>query len=270
MSFFKLCLTTLIAFFSMSLWAQNAPILVQGAMDMETDHLVAALDNKQEVTIGSWTFWQGEINQYPVIVSRTEIGLANASAATTAAIERFKPRLIINQGTSGGHDPKLYRGDIVIGERSFNMGAYQVEYTAKGKGIHPTKWQNFDVTMRLRENGELVTHKAFFADKYLVEKAMAISQQYPHGKVVIGVIGSADEWNREVDRINWLHETYATSVEEMETSAAALVAEAYKIPFIGIRVLSNTDIHEQDFDPQTAANCQLFVLDYMKSLITYF
>lgn len=270
MSFFKLCLTTIMTFFSVALWAQNAPILVQGAMDMETDRLVAALDNKQEVTIGSWTFWRGDIDNYPVIVSRTEIGLANASAATTVAIERFKPRLIINQGTSGGHDPKLFRGDIVIGESSFNMGAYQVELTAKGEGIHPTKWKNFDVTMRLRENGALVTHNAFFADKALVEKAIALSTQYQHGNVVKGIIGSADEWNREIDRINWFHQTYNTSVEEMETSAAALVAQAYNVPFIGIRILSNTDLHGQDFDPQTAAHCQLFVLDYMKHLIAEF
>jgi adenosylhomocysteine nucleosidase len=250
--------------------AQNAPILVQGAMDIETDRLVQALDKTQEITVGSWTFWQGEINGYPVIVSRTEVGLANAAAATTVAIERFKPRLIINQGTSGGHDPALQRGDIVIGEKSFNMGAYQVEFTERGQGIHPKKWKNFDVTMRLRDNGRQVEHQSFAADKALVDKAMAMADRYTQGKVVKGVIGSADEWNREVDRIDWFHQTYGTSVEEMETSAAALVAEAYKVPFVGIRVLSNTDLHNQSFSPQTAANCQLFVLDYMKSLIAEF
>ena len=74
-------------------------------------------------------------------------------------------------------------------------------------------------------------------------------------------------WNREVDRINWFHETYGTSVEEMETSSAALVAQAYQVPFVGIRILSNTDQHKQDFEPQTAVDCQLYTIDVIKALI---
>ena len=243
------------------------PILIQGAMDIETTTLINALKNQSQITVGAWTFWQGTINDYPVVISRTEVGIANAAAATTLAIERFKPALIINQGTSGGHDPKLKRGDIVIGKTSFNMGAYKSEFTEKGQGIDPTQWQNFSVTMRLRDQGKLVDHVAFYADQGLVNIAQSMASSYKKGKVVTGIIGTADEWNREVDRINWLHSNFNTAVEEMETSSAALVAQAYKVPFIGIRILSNTDLHNQDFDPQTAVDCQLFVLDYTKKII---
>ncbi|HIF9512616.1 TPA: 5'-methylthioadenosine/S-adenosylhomocysteine nucleosidase [Photobacterium damselae] len=253
--------------FSCQIFAQSQPILVQGAMDIETTTLINALDNKKETTMGSWTFWQGTIAGYPVVVSRTEVGIANAAAATTLAIEQFKPKLIINQGTSGGHDPKLYRGDIVLGKTSFNMGAYQVSFKEKGQGIHPENWQNFAVTMRLREKGKPVEHTEFAADNHLLTVAQQQAKSYNKGKVVTGIIGTADEWNREVDRINWFHNTYGTSVEEMETSSAALVAQAYNIPFIGIRILSNTDQHKQDFDPQTAVDCQEFVLGYIKTLI---
>ncbi|MBE1273527.1 5'-methylthioadenosine/S-adenosylhomocysteine nucleosidase [Enterovibrio baiacu] len=255
-------------FFSASaLAAVEPPILIQGAMDIETKVLIDALDNPKEVTKGSWTFWEGEIAGYPVVVSRTEIGLANAAAATTLAVEMYQPLAIINQGTAGGHDPALFRGDIVVGETSFNMGAYKVEYTEKDKGIHPEKWQHFDVVMRLREKGELVNHAYFAADPTLLEHTLAQRDRYKHGNVVKGVIGTADEWNRELDRINWFHNTLGTSVEEMETSAAALVAEAYKVPFISIRILSNTDQHQQDFDPATATNCQHFVIDVVTALI---
>ncbi|MGR5068263.1 MULTISPECIES: 5'-methylthioadenosine/S-adenosylhomocysteine nucleosidase [Vibrio] len=255
------------AVLSFSIFAQTQPILVQGAMDIETSTLVEALDEKKETIVGSWTFWEGKIDGYPVVVSRTEVGLANAAASTTIGIEYFKPKYIINQGTSGGHDPKLYRGDIVVGEASFNMGAYKSQFTEKDKGIDPTKWQNFDVTMRLRENGDFVEYKQFKADPELVETSFLLSEQYKKGKVVKGLIGSADEWNREVDRINWFHETFGTSVEEMETSSAALVAQAYQVPFVGIRILSNTDQHKQDFDPQTAVDCQLYAIDVIKALI---
>ena len=273
MNFFKrlMCLIALFcAPFTHASNPASAPILIQGAMDVEVDTMVAALQEKQALTIGAWTFWQGTLAGYPVVISRTEVGLANAAAATTLAIERFKPRLIINQGTSGGHDPALHRGDIVIATRSFNMGAYRSDFTPADQGIDPRKWHNFEVTMRLRENGKLVEHTSFAGDPELVGRALGMADRYQHGRVVAGIIGTADEWNRQVARINWLHQTYNTAAEEMETSSAALVAEAYKVPFVGIRVLSNTDLHSEEFDPQTAIHCQQFVIDYTKALINSF
>ena len=273
MNFFKrlMCLIALFcAPFTHASNPASAPILIQGAMDVEVDTMVAALQEKQALTIGAWTFWQGTLAGYPVVISRTEVGLANAAAATTLAIERFKPRLIINQGTSGGHDPALHRGDIVIATRSFNMGAYRSDFTPADQGIDPRKWHNFEVTMRLRENGKLVEHSSFAGDPELVGRALGMADRYQHGRVVAGIIGTADEWNRQVARINWLHQTYNTAAEEMETASAALVAEAYKVPFVGIRVLSNTDIHGEEFDPQTAIHCQQFVIDYTKALINSF
>ena len=273
MNFFKrlMCLIALFcAPFTHASNPASAPILIQGAMDVEVDTMVAALQEKQALTIGAWTFWQGTLAGYPVVISRTEVGLANAAAATTLAIERFKPRLIINQGTSGGHDPALHRGDIVIATKSFNMGAYRTDFTPADQGIDPRKWHNFEVTMRLRDNGKLVEHTSFAGDPELVGRTLGMADRYQHGRVVAGIIGTADEWNRQVARINWLHQTYNTAAEEMETASAALVAEAYKVPFVGIRVLSNTDIHGEEFDPQTAIHCQQFVIDYTKALINSF
>lgn len=257
------CLLSLSSF----AFAKAQPILIQGAMTIETDVLIAKLENKQATTIGAWQFWEGEINGFPVVVSQTEVGYANAAAATTIAIERFKPMLIVNQGTAGGHDKALRRGDIVIAKESVNMGAYQVDYTEKGKGIHPTQWHPLDAPMRLRIDGKEVTFASFTSDKTMVEKALSLASSYPHGKVVSGVIGSADQWNREIDRINWLHETYNTAAEEMETAAVALVAKGYQVPFIGIRVLSNTDVHNEEFLPETATNCQNFVINFVENVI---
>ena len=42
---------------------------------------------------------------------------------------------------------------------------------------------------------------------------------YKNGKVVVGTIGTADQWNRELQRIKFIHERYGTSAEEMETVA---------------------------------------------------
>ncbi len=79
MQIFKRFAALFPAVLSFSVFAQTQPILVQGAMDIETSTLVEALDDAKQTTIGSWTFWQGDIDGYPVVVSRTEVGLANAA-----------------------------------------------------------------------------------------------------------------------------------------------------------------------------------------------
>ena len=52
------------------------------------------------------------------------------------------------------------------------------------------------------------------------------------------MIGSADVEQR-ADRIRYFHDRHQTSVEEMETASAAQIAAEFKVPFVGIRVLSN-------------------------------
>ena len=109
-----------------SLFAKET-ILVQGAMDIETEYLIKSLSNPVKEQVASWSFWKGEIGDKTVVVSRTEIGITNASAATTLGITKYSPDLIINQGTSGGHDPKLHAGDIVLAEKVINIGAVKTE-----------------------------------------------------------------------------------------------------------------------------------------------
>ena len=52
----------------------------------------------------------------------------------------------------------------------------------------------------------------------------------------------------------------------METVAAAQVAKAFNIPFMGVRILSNTDIHNEDFNPKTAIWCQEYTIELIKKL----
>ena len=85
----------------------SVDIVVQGALDWELQPLLAALTGKEQIQLAAWTFWRGRIGDKSVVVSRTEVGPINAVAATTLAIEHFKPRLIINQGTAGANDPEL-------------------------------------------------------------------------------------------------------------------------------------------------------------------
>ncbi len=90
---------------------------------------------------------------------------------------------------------------------------------------------------------------------------------YTKGKVVEGTIGSADEWNKEIDRILWLHETLGTSAEEMETASVAQIAKNYAIPFLSIRILSNNEVHKEEYDRTTGEDSQRFTIEVASEYI---
>ena len=57
-----------------------------------------------------------------------------------------------------------------------------------------------------------------------------------------------------------MKENLGTSVEEMVGASAAMMAEAYDVPMLGIRVLSNNITNGGKYEPSTATDCQEFVI----------
>lgn len=241
-------------------------ILVQGALDIEVNTLINALENVKIERYGSWVFYIGTIKgksgDNKVIVSRTEVGLVNASASTTIGIEKYHPTLVINQGTSGGHDIELKTGDIVLGTNIVNFGSFRTE---RSESSDQNNWIFMEAPQRLRDNNDnMITNNSFYSTAEYVEIAKEVP--YVRGKLVEGTIGSADQWNRELERINMIHSKFNTSVEEMETVAVAQVCSAFNTPFLAVRILSNTDLHNEEFNPESAVWCNEYVIDLIKSI----
>jgi adenosylhomocysteine nucleosidase len=259
----KLCSFVFILMVSLNFLGKET-ILVQGAMDMEVATLIKELKEAKEETYGSWTYWKGKIGDNDVIVSRTEIGLVNAAASTAIGIDKFKPTVIINQGTSGGYPKNLHAGDIVIGSKIINLGATRSDRKEAGIKENPRDWKFFNDVQSLRVNGQVVEHQYFESDTQLINTARDV--KYQHGKVVEGTIGSADQWNRELERIKYLNNTYGISTVEMESVASAQVAKAFNIPFIAVRILSNSEVNKEEFNPKTADYCQEYVVNIIKAI----
>ncbi|MCA1021115.1 5'-methylthioadenosine/S-adenosylhomocysteine nucleosidase [Halobacillus litoralis] len=246
------------------------PILIQGPMPIEAENFAERLENVEEEESGTFVFYKGTVDDYPVIVMKTGKGMENTAAATALAIEKFNPAAIINQGTSGGHDPDLNVFDIVLGERTVNLGSLKTGNREDGEGITPTEWIPMDLMASEGSAGEdpdAENIRYFEGDKDLLEAAQAVKETHTDGKVVEGTIGSADVWNNEVDRIQWFHENFGSSVEEMEGAAGAQIAKAYDTPYLGIRILSNNKTNGGEYNPETAASNQDYVYEVVKEYI---
>ena len=176
---------------SAPVWAQESPVLIQGAMDIEVSTLVERLEEPQAVVIDGWTYWQGYIGPQQVVVSQTKVGTTNAAAATLLGIQRFSPAVIINQGTAGGYPAWLHRGDLIIGATITNAGAVNAARREAGQGLEVREWSVRDEFGPVR----------WRSDARLVRLAEALKEVYPQGRVHTGTIFSSDRWSRELDYI---------------------------------------------------------------------
>ncbi len=242
---------------------QATDIVVQGAVDAELQPLLAALTDKETVQIAAWTFWSGRLGDKRVVVSRTEVGPMNASVATTLAIVNFRPRLIINQGTAGALDPSLRVYDIVAGEATVDYGAFRSIHADAGAGVSQSRWTPMSHWLRL-DGRERVEFKRFPGDAGAL--AVALGAPNPHGRVVKGVIGSAFEFNREIDRLVWVHKTYGAVSEDMESAFAAGAAAGFGVRFLAIRMISDSEFYSPELQWSAGERCAAFVVGLVNQL----
>ena len=240
------------------------PIVILGPMESESAYLIGCLTDPVEKPVGAYRFIEGTIDGSPVIVCRSYIGMVNNAAAAALAAERFHPRCILIQGTSGAHHPDLHQGDIVLGERLVHVGRFFTAHRDDGEGAAYTDWsyQGSEIVV----DGEVKEIRTLNSDPSIMK--IAASVPYSHGKVVRGTIGAADIWNRELDVITRLREQLGSDCEEMEGFAVAQVCAQLGVPCADIRVISNNERYEdEDFDEQYGVYCQEFCLAVIRKLI---
>lgn len=241
------------------------PILIQGAMIIELKKIIGSLNNLVEEKIGSWSFYIGTHFNYPIIVSKTEMGMVNASAATALAIEKYNPLAIINQGSAGAHSRDLNKYDIVIGTSVINIGSYRSDFKEAGEGFHAKDWIPLKTSVVI--DGRVKRVSSFPCDDLLIKSAKDSIPLYSKGNVVEGVLASADEWNKELDRLNHLNLQFKTLSEDMESAACSQIALSYKIPFLGIRIISNNEHKKDSFAKDSCEYSQEFTLNTVKNYI---
>ena len=246
--------------------AEPVDILIQGAEKLEIRDILPALGSGAEkITLGSFSFWRGKIGPHRVVVSLTGQGLLNCTTATVLGIEEFKPRLIVNQGTSGAQARYLGLHDIIVGQRTVDYGNFITPLRRPGEGSRPLDWTPVPQRLRDAGTGDFVAHaEGFRGDAAAI--AVALRTRNPMGRVFAGVIGSAHEINLELDRVGWSNRTFGMDVEEMESGDVAAVAQAYGIRYVAFRVVSDAPYEGVPFYALAARATGLFTLNFLYNL----
>lgn len=220
-------------------------ILVQGAENEEIDFLKEKIQNKDKEEIAGYEFFIGNINNKKIIISKTDIGEINASIATSIAIERYNPDLIINQGTCGGHDLNVKIGDIIVVKDFVYSTSFITEKSEK------SSLENW----KIKEYSENKEKFKKASEKY-VNLFYTLLSKYKKDGVQIGTIASGDIWNREKERIRFLNKEYSTLAEEMEVAGVYTAANRFNIPVVSIRIVSNNEIRDEGYQKEIAIENQ--------------
>jgi adenosylhomocysteine nucleosidase len=229
------------------------------AFPPEWEALAPHLTETSTHAVAGRTILTGMLEGHPVLLAQSGIGMVNAAMTAQALVDRFAATRLVMSGISGGADPALGIGDVVIPARwghFLEVAMGRAQPGGFGNPVLPgaTDLPGFGM-MHPRDvlvgNAvePVVERRWFAADPALLALAEAtLAGLALPGHAALGrsprlhvgghgVSGSAFVDNADYRR--YLHATFAARVIDMESAAVAQVAYANRVPFLGIRSVSD-------------------------------
>jgi adenosylhomocysteine nucleosidase len=220
------------------------------AIPQELAHLRNALAHAWSEELAHARFDKGGLDGSEVVLAGAGIGKVNTALVATLLADRFRCRAIVFSGVAGGLDPDLHIGDVVIADRTLQHDAGVIEderlHTYQAGHVpffNPADRLGYpadpDLLARVRERLE-----GFILPP--LSKAAGGHDQPP--RVAYGTILSGDQYlHCEVTR-DRLHRELGGRAIEMEGGALGQVCEAFGIPWLDIRALSDLAGRDSRFD----------------------
>lgn len=200
------------------------------AIPQELAHLRTLLLDAAPVQAAHTEFVTGTLDGHDVVLAGSGMGKVNSALVATVLADRFGCSAIVFSGVAGGLDPELAVGDVVIADQVIQHDAGLIEddrlqtyHAGHVPFINPTDRLGHraddDLLARVRER---------LADFTL-----------PTAVIRFGTVLSGDQYlHCEVTRER-LRRDFGGLAVEMEGGAVAQVAEAFGVPWLVIRALSD-------------------------------
>ncbi len=209
-----------------------------GAFGPEVQTLENQISEKQSVSIQGLHFSSGKLNGRNVVIAKTGVGKVNAAMTATLLINHFNPNELIFTGISGGLNPELFPGDVVIGQTTVQHDYGRL--LAGGFENHSTR--NPIDGMRnpifFPANKRLLKIAEESADKIELEKIKVGTKQHTP-KIITGIISTGDCFVASSSGKEEIRKRVKADVVEMEGAAVSQVCFQLKVPCIVIRSVSD-------------------------------
>lgn len=188
---------------------------------------------------------------------QTHVGAEHAAIASTLAINRYKPDLVIKFGCVGGASKDIHQGTIIVPLGYFHSGGW-ISQSQKGKNTRDiVKMMRlygdkpFQVTTEnLRNIGPYIDQEKQLRDKF---QNILVKQKI---NAVPAHVGSGSIWyyGREITEYVTTtclqSHTSKTWVADMESYPIAVACEVQQIPFISLLATSSSDYYNEAYNPQ--------------------
>jgi adenosylhomocysteine nucleosidase len=220
------------------------------AIPQELAHLRGVLERGQSSDHAHARFDRGRLDGHEVVLVGAGIGKVNTALVATLLADRFGCRLLVLSGVAGGLDPALRIGDVVIADRTLqhDAGVIEEERLATYQAGHVPFFNPTDRLGYLVDPGLVARLTARLEGFALPPLSSAAGGGGTAPRIVFGTILSGDQYiHCEATRERLFRELGGAAVE-MEGGALGQVAEAFGIPFLDIRALSDLAGKESRFD----------------------
>lgn len=199
------------------------------AIPQELTHLHDVLADSHSRRVAHTVFHTGTLDGRDVVLAGSGMGRVNAAIVTTLLADRLGCRTIVFTGVAGGLDPSLRIGDIVVADMVVQHDAGVLE-NERVRTYQPGHAPIINPTDRL----------GYAADPDLLARVkrrwntVSIPSEIAYGTVLSG-----DQYlNCDVTRERLRSELGGRAIE-MEGGAVAQVCDAFGIPWLVIRALSD-------------------------------
>jgi 5'-methylthioadenosine/S-adenosylhomocysteine nucleosidase len=196
-------------------------ILLLFAYDINIKDILLRLENKQDISVMGFPFYQGKIEGKNVIIGNAGAGKVLASIITQRIIDMFEPVAVIFNGTAGTLVEDLSIGDTLIVEDCIQ---HDINMTSLG-------YKRGEIPMS--------PYRIISCNSALVEIA---SQFRPEsGKVQKGRTLSGDQFvtGRTLKALRYLYDELKGHVIDTEGAAVGLTCAVNKRPYLAIKIITD-------------------------------
>ena len=191
------------------------------AMQSEFELVSNILENAEAREIEGAKALVGELSGKQIILLKSGIGKVNAAMQVTSLIAEMHPDYIINSGVAGGIGEGMHQGDIVVGTEA----CYHDVWCGEGE------WgqvQGFPLK--------------FPASSELVNAMKSVNSQ-----LVFGLICTGDQFISDLATLQGIKKNFPDGkAVDMESAAISQVCYSKQVPFMSLRIVSDTPGMEKD------------------------